>query len=335
MQGATSSSETWLERIARKATRKPLRDPVRWGLAEHRRRALREVTAAYVPRAESLSAGVLRRDSAAVAAFDVLAAEAIARMRASRAGAPRLLSALDRLLYRDGEEILDDPAWPEADRTAVLDRLDRLNEILGSYDAFGQAAEPLLDEARARGAARPHVHDLASGHAGFAIELARRLGERARVSASDLRDEYLALGRGRAASLGVPLETWVQDALDLRGLGAADVDVFTCTQTLHHFAPGMVARMIGEAARAARVGLAFVDAERSWLSIALLAPFVAAWGRSWPLLHDTVVSLRRMYYEEELALLATLAPGLPAGARIETGTAPPGHAWLRVVRAAD
>jgi len=40
-----------------------------------------------------------------------------------------------------------------------------------------------------------------------------------------------------------------------------------------------------------------------------------------------------MFYEEELALFAALAPGLPPGARVETGAMLPAHAWLRVTRA--
>jgi hypothetical protein len=50
------------------------------------------------------------------------------------------------------------------------------------------------------------------------------------------------------------------------------------------------------------------------------------------LVHDGIVSLRRMFYEEELALLARLAPGLPS-CRVETGTVLPAHAFVRITRA--
>jgi hypothetical protein len=41
-----------------------------------------------------------------------------------------------------------------------------------------------------------------------------------------------------------------------------------------------------------------------------------------------------MFYEEELGLLAALAPDLPAGAHIETGAFLPAHAFVRITRPA-
>ena len=72
------------------------------------------------------------------------------------------------------------------------------------------------------------------------------------------------------------------------------------------------------------------DAERSWLFYGLVAVVSVLHGRSWVLTHDGMVSLRRMFYEEELGLLATLAPSVPATAHVETGTFLPAHAFVRI-----
>lgn len=338
--GLLAALDPALERMMGFATGLRIRDPIRWTLAPHRREAMRKVQRELAPRAARLAPRVITRDPEAVRAFDALCDDAIARMRAERAGGSRVVdaaSALERPLYRQREERMDDPTLPAGERAEAIWALHRLNEHLGSYDAFAELVAPLVGRAEAAGSRPVVVHDLAAGHAGFAVFLKRKLGARARLEASDIVPEYLELGRAHAAAAGVDVELLVQDALDLEPLARRGADVITCTQALHHFPPGMVARMIGEAARAARAGVCFVDGERSWLSFAFITSMAALYGRTYTLVHDAAVSVRRMFYEEELALLAALAPGMPESARLECGFAFPAHAYVRVTcgRAAE
>lgn len=327
--------DTNLEHLARVVARTRLRDPLRRKLAPHLRDARNTVLTESLPEARRLAAGVLRHEPEAIAAYDELVAKALAKMRAYRPKGDGWLMAIDRMLYANRPELLDDPAFPKDQRVHVLDRLDKLNDILGSYDTFVELTMPFVERARRNGTKKVAVHDLASGHGGFALVLKERLGDAVEVTASDIKDEYLELGRAAAKERGLDVRFVLQDALSLGNLAEEQIDVFTCTQTLHHFEPGMIARMIGEAARVSRTGLVFVDAERSLMAIAALGPFALLYGRSYAFVHDTVTSLRRMLYEEELALLAGLAPGLPENARVETGFAFPGHAYLRIATSAE
>lgn len=331
-----------LEAAMRLGSELSLQNPIRTVLARHRRATGQEVTARYRPALLPLEAGVLAREPDAIARYDALVGEAVATMRSSRpAGVGALLGFVEQALYRNGDELLDNPTVPQAIRVHVLDVLDRFNEHLGSYARW----TALIDELASAGSgvrssaatpsppgARPlSVVELAAGHGSFSLQLARHFGAGARVTATDLRDEYLALGRPRAAALGLDVAFVAQDATNLSNYAPGDVDIFVCTQSLHHFPPGMVSRMMGEAARAARLGLCFIDAERGVLPLLLVSPLLLAYGRSWPVLHDTVTSLRRMYYEEELALLAALAPALPAHTHVESGRRAPGFAYVRLV----
>jgi SAM-dependent methyltransferase len=310
-----------------------LRDPIRWALAEHRREAMRRTAAAFAPRVEPLIDAVIAREPSAIARYDALLHDAMTEMRSRRpseGGMIALVSAVEQRLYKNGDELMDDPSFPEEERSSAVDGLHRLNEQFGSYEAFMAILDPLLDVAAARGSGPTRIHDLAAGHGGFATLLKQRLGARAIVEASDLKDEYLALGRARAERLGVDIGFFAEDALALEGPRARGVDIITCTQSIHHFSAGMAARMLGEAVRAARVGACFIDGERSFLICGLVTVAAALYGRSYVLVHDGVVSLRRMFYEEELALIAALAPGLPPSAWIETGATLPAHAFVRV-----
>lgn len=319
--------------------------PFRRAQAEARERALEGTLARHRDRVEPLHARVRRRDPAAIVEFDARVAAAVAELRVhegdvARGALQRTQHVVDRLLYADRQEWLDDPAFDRRLRVRTLDRLDRLNEAIGSYDAFFAAIEPAIERARSAGVARPTIVDLASGHAMFAVALALRFGARegrVRVVATDLAPEYLAIGARHAAALAMSEEaiSFVQqDALDLRDLETkvGPVDVVCCTQTLHHFPPGMVARLLAEATSVARYGAVLVDGERNPFVLAVIAALAHAIGRgSIPFLHDSVVSVRRMYSEQELALVAALSPkgeGEPARA-IERGWLPPGHVYVR------
>jgi SAM-dependent methyltransferase len=297
-------------------------------LADARRAEVQRLVARYRPEVDDLAPLVVERDLEAIRAYDDLTAEAIAALRSSRPeGLRGVVSAIDRRSMLQRPEYCDDPGCPEDQRRHILASIDWLNEHLGSYDLWAGWMTPDLRPVDGR---PTRVLDLAAGHAGFALALKERLGDTLDVTASDLFDEYLALGREQARRRGLRLSFLQQDATDLRPLQGEPYDVLVCTQSLHHFPPGMVARMLGEAARIARRAVWFIDAERSLLAAALLGSVVGLHARAWTVLHDTVVSLRKMYTEEEFSLLGALAPALPPAARVTTRRRAPGFATLHV-----
>lgn len=318
-----------IESLFHIAAHLPVLDLVGRGTARRRHQAIEALVPEATARLRPLWGPVMAGEPAATTRYDQIVLSVLHGLRADITDTP--LGTLDRWLYRDGQEILDRHDLPESQRLPVLEVLDRMNQHLGSYRKWCDQLEPLVRRAGAEG--RPvAIHDLAAGHGGFAIELQHRFGARVAVTASDLREEYLDLGRARAAARGVAVRFVQQDATHLSNLRGALVDVFLCTQSLHHFPPGMVARMLGEAARAARVGVRFIDGERGYVPLLVLPALMGLYGRSWPAVHDTWVSLRRMYLAEELLLLARLAPGLPADATVYAERVAPGHGQVTIIR---
>lgn len=318
------------EALFRIAGRLPAFDPLALGLASRRRARVDALVAEVLPRLRPLVDGVLACEPEACSRYDALVAATMADLRGTTGrGAAGALFAADRRLYRDEAEWLDDPAIDREERIRLLAVLDRFNEQLGNYRAWGDTVAALVDRTRRQGPVQ--VCDLAAGHGGFALALQRRLGARVAVTATDVMDEYLDLGRAQAAAAGLPVRFLRQDATDLRDLRAPDgggFDILLCTQSLHHFPPGMVARLIGQAARAAGRALCFIDAERNVLGVLLLGHLLGAYGRSQVVYHDTVTSLRRMYLAEELELCCRLAPGVPADFALRVERRSPGYAYL-------
>jgi 2-polyprenyl-3-methyl-5-hydroxy-6-metoxy-1,4-benzoquinol methylase len=240
---------------------------------------------------------------------------------AGEAGWWRWAAHLDLRLPTAEDEYMDRPELDAHRRAAVVMAVHRLSRGLGSYVHFAAALEPLLDGDETT------LLDLASGHGGFPLALPALVGRgrRLRIIASDLRSEYVELGRLRTRDEGV--EFRVVDAFRLdESLRGESIDVVTCTQSMHHFGAHGTAVLLGEALRHARRGVLFIDLARS-LSRLLLGG-AAAWLVTFDpmFLHDTALSFRKAFVAEELRLIAACVPG---GEAVESFDLAPGFVALR------
>lgn len=286
--------------------------------------------------ARSLLGRIGAGDRTACEEYGALAELALAEMRedvlrrAHVAGARALLLARmhERWSTTEQTEYVDDPSIDRSRRVDMIASLDEINTMLGCYSAFFRALEPLLVRGR-----ETRVLDLAAGHGGFALEasrIARRRGIRLAITATDLKPEYLALGRTIAEQEGLPVRFAVQDALDLSSVPRGEHDIVVCTQSLHHFTPSGVARMFQEALAIAQRGVVLIDGCRS-ASLGVLVPVLAALHlERHEMIHDAWVSFRRFFTPEELALLA----GLGRDRTIEAEWMAPAHCMIRALSAA-
>ncbi len=321
----------WVQRAASAAGRLPWEDPVWTGTAVHRTRAAERML--QILRQRPLFPDlVLSGHTEAVRRFDEVMDEAIESLRTTPPETLRakLLHWADRATFAQADEILDDLSYSASNRARLLEQLDALNEALGSYDRWNQFLEPMVRTAYDRFRRPLRVWDLASGHAGYALSLKSHFGRCVHVTATDLRAEYLELGRAKAVSRGLDIDFRKVDALELPE-EAQPVDLFVCTQSLHHFSPGQVARILGGAMHQARLGIVCFDAERGMLPLSTIPLLLAAWTRSWAMVHDAWVSVRRMYSPDELWLLAQAAPRLPAEAQIDSGRLAPAFTYLTML----
>jgi SAM-dependent methyltransferase len=243
------------------------------------------------------------------------ARELLAELRDDTPPGPGLRAAhgLDARLRSEAVELLDRDDFPEVLKAPTMLGLHWVNVALGAYPAWSRCVDETLgDKAHAR------LYDLAAGTGGFARWLARHppRGRRLDVTSSDRDARYVAAG-ARAADRdrgAVRFET--RDALDLRALRAArSVDLFLCTQAVHHLHPGQVVQLTAQCIAAAPGGLLAIDLNRSVAAAAGAAAMVGALA-PWPvLIYDGVLSARRAYTPAELRLLALLAGATHADAR--------------------
>jgi SAM-dependent methyltransferase len=217
---------------------------------------------------------------------------------------------------------MDDPAFPERGKLAIAQGLHLLNTVTGSYARLVGFLEPLLRRIHARHWRPARVLELAGGTGGFAFALARAARRRrlpVTVTGSDIVPLYVERAAAAASKTDLPLDFRRVDALDMRDLADGEYDVAFIAQSVHHFSPGKLARMIAECRRVATTAFVSVDGHRSVGMVGFVVGTAAL--AVWPaMIHDATISARRFYSAPELAAIARM--GAP-GARIETGRIAP------------
>jgi 2-polyprenyl-3-methyl-5-hydroxy-6-metoxy-1,4-benzoquinol methylase len=240
----------------------------------------------------------------------------VAELRAERTrratGLDRLGNAIDSALRTDAVEHMDEEGYPEHGKLGIALGLHMMNVASASYRRFFSRLRPILEDVQKRHGRPARVLELASGAGGFAFALealARKHQLRIDVTASDIVPLYVERGAARAAKEGVPV-TWKRiDALDMTGIADGAYDVVFVAQSVHHFSPGQLARMIAESRRAATTAFVSVDGYRSLGMVAFVSG--SAILSMWPaMVHDAVISVRKFYGEAELEAIARMAaPG--------------------------
>ncbi len=242
--------------------------------------------------------------------------EAIARLRRERlelaaSAWERLNARLDRRVDTDVVEYLDRPGHPEAAKLRQIRWLHRQNLLLGSYRRFLRLLTPAIEEAaRARAGAPAQLLELASGSGELTLALARLAAERrmpVEITGSDIVPEYVRDASARAKAAGVAARFRELNAFDLgAALRPGEVDVAFIVQSIHHFSPGQLAMMIAQVGAAGARRFVGIDGRRGLLLLGAL-PALCSLSLDRYFVHDALVSVRRLYAEAELDLVASIA----------------------------
>ncbi len=217
---------------------------------------------------------------------------------------------LDRRMRTDEPEYLDREDFPKARRQRMIQDLDRFNRALLTYPRFLRHIRPTIERLQQKGHHPVRILDLGSGHGAFPIalwRLARDRGMRLSVTGSDISPAYVEVARENARKVGAEVAFIEANAFDLSSFDGETFDIVTCTQSLHHFTPGQLARILCEAVRVTRGAVLFIDGRRTPLFVPGIALATFLITRNRDLVHDGVISIRRMYHGEELRLIAAPA----------------------------
>jgi len=213
------------------------------------------------------------------------------------------------------DELLDAGGHDPSELAENLDDIGRVNRLGGGVRVVLRHLPELLDGLPWE---RPvEILDLGTGGADIPVAVAdwlRRRNRSARIVASDVSEEVLAVARRRIGRRH-EIDTARYDALAVP-LPDRAVDIVLSSLTMHHFEPEDAARLLGEMQRLGRVGFILNDIARSAPGYAVAWVASRLGTRNRLTRHDMPLSVRRAYAPAELeALLA--AAGIE-GARVTT-----------------
>ena len=233
-------------------------------------------------------------------------------LAAERGGSLKLRDQLDRLTRTDTLEYVDRPDHPVAEKKREVQALHRFNRLFFVYHSFLYILAPLIQEVAERRGRDARLLELACGSGQFTLALARLAHKRrlpVEVTGSDIVPAYVQEGNARARHARLPVTFREINAFDMHELHDGDFDLIFIGSSLHHLHPGQLARMIAQSMRVARTAFVGVDARRSLLILGMVPVATLLLGNRY-LLHDSVISARRLYSEPELELVAQIAaPG--------------------------
>ena len=201
-------------------------------------------------------------------------------------------------------ELLDGGPWDDGTLRRNLRDIRRINGLLGWRAAVVRG---VAREVRAGGLCTFSLLDVASGSADIPAAIARwaaRIGIPARIVASDLSPQIVAIAREQCAGLpGLGVEQ--QDTLAL-SYPTGSFDFVLCTLALHHFAPDDAAHLLRELARVGRRVLVY-DVQRARLAYLGVIALTRLLRMDPMTCHDAPATVRRGYSAEEMCILAERA----------------------------
>ncbi|MCG8341736.1 MAG: class I SAM-dependent methyltransferase [Chlorobiales bacterium] len=218
---------------------------------------------------------------------------------------------LDRSIRTDEEEHMDDPAVPPQKKLELIKALDNMNNMLSLYRQYISVIEPSIRKI-VREKKRPaRILELASGAGGLAFAIAAQAKLSmlpVEITGSDIVPEYVDYCNAKAEERNLPVRFSVINAFAMESLENCSCDIILISQSLHHFTPGKLARIIEQSKLHGASIFLGLDGHRG-LDLLAGVPLIAMLQGVPALTLDGCTSARKFYSEPELDLIAEIATG--------------------------
>ena len=216
---------------------------------------------------------------------------------------------LDRSIRTEEQEHMDNPSLPAAKKLEMIRALDNMNNMLLLYPRYISVIEPAIRKIAGEKGRPARILELASGAGGLAFAVAEQVNRSSlpvEISGSDIVPEYVAFCNHEAVKRNLPVHFSVINAFTMDN--SCSCDIILISQSLHHFTPGQLARIIAQSKLHGASIFLGLDGHRG---IDLLAgvPLIAMLQGNSDLTLDGYTSARKFYSELELDLIAQITTG--------------------------
>lgn len=219
---------------------------------------------------------------------------------------------IDRAIRTEEQEHMDDPTLPASKKLEMIRALDNMNNLMGLYPRYLSIIESSIHELSRRKKRPARILELASGAGGFAFSIADRAKRSSlpvEITGSDIVPEYVEYCNRTAAERKLPVRFSVINAFAMDTLDDLHPsDIILVSQSLHHFSPGQLARIIEQSRLHGASLFLGLDGHRG-ADLLAGVPLIAMLQGISVLTLDGYTSARKFYSELELDLIAQIATG--------------------------
>lgn len=247
-----------------------------------------------------------------------------------RGGIAALSEAFDRALRTDLVEHLDQDDFPTHKKWRLVKKIHLMNRLLLTYDRLLVIMKPLIADIAEKKGRPVKMLELACGSGEFTLELARlalKKGLPAQLTGSDYINAYIEMGNESASRRNLPVKFRHVNAFGMKTVEPGEFDLMFINQSIHHFSPGQLAMMIAQSRLLGADAFVGFDGLRS-IQVLLGLPAITALSFSAYMLHDGVITARKLYSDFELSLIARIAA--PDSPNMTAHSLPPTHTALIV-----
>lgn len=247
-----------------------------------------------------------------------------------RGGLLAIAEAFDRNLRTDHVEHLDEEDFPTHKKWKLVQKIHLLNRVLFTYNRLLILMKPLIMDIAEKKGRHVKMLELACGSGEFTLGLARlakKKGLPVVLTGSDYIPAYVKMGNDNAARRGLAVTFREVNAFDMKTVDKGEFDLMFINQSIHHFSPGQLAMMIAQSRLLGAAAFVGFDGLRS-LQVLVGLPALTTFSLSPYMLHDGVITARKLYSDLELSLVARIAA--PDSPNLTVHSVPPTHTVLFV-----
>jgi len=247
-----------------------------------------------------------------------------------RGGLPALFDAFDRVLRTEELEHLDEDDFPTKKKWKMVSGIHLLNLSLLTYNRIFWLLAPLIRDLAEKKGRPVKLLELACGSGEFTLgmaRLARKKGLPVTLTGSDYIPAYVEMGNRNAEKRGLPVSFREINAFDMSAVSPGEFDLMFINQSIHHFSPGQIAMMIAQSRLLGADAFFGFDGLRS-LHVLLGLPLLTSLSLRAYMVHDALITARKLYSDFELSLIARIAA--PDSPNTTIHSVPPTHTALIV-----
>jgi 2-polyprenyl-3-methyl-5-hydroxy-6-metoxy-1,4-benzoquinol methylase len=218
---------------------------------------------------------------------------------------------IDSFIRTSESENMDREEIAETEKLKFVRALHQMNSMLMLYGRYVDILDPLIRDIAGNSQKPVRLLELACGSGGLAFSIAEhavRNKLNLHVTASDIVPEFVREGTRLAAQRSLPVKFRQINAFDMQHFHEDDFDIMVVSQSLHHFTPGQLARIIAQSAKHNTTSFIGIDGHRSILLLGGV-PLVASLQGIAPFTQDGLTSARRFYSDLELDIITQIATG--------------------------